>query len=42
LAAWCVRAGTEPQAVHADELAVADVQRALAAEGVRLSWPWET
>ncbi|MBL9002372.1 MAG: FAD-dependent oxidoreductase [Phycisphaerae bacterium] len=42
LAAWCLRRGMEPAAVHESATEIADFQRELAAGGVRLSWPWET
>ena len=41
LAAHCVETGLEPQAVHGDPVRVEDFQRELAAQGVRLAWPWE-
>ena len=42
LAAWCLRRGMDPAAVHESATEIADFQRELAACGVRLSWPWET
>jgi len=41
LAAHCLETGQEPHGVHADATRVEDFQRDLAAEGVRLAWPWE-
>ena len=41
LAAHCLETGQEPHAVHEDAAKVEDFQRDLAAQGVRLAWPWE-
>ncbi|MFZ4429292.1 MAG: FAD-dependent oxidoreductase [Phycisphaerales bacterium] len=41
LAAHCLETSLEPHAVHEDAAKVEDFQRDLAAQGVRLAWPWE-
>jgi hypothetical protein len=41
LAAFCLASKSEPHAVHEDPALVAEVQRELAASGVRIAWPWE-
>lgn len=41
LAAWCLTHGVSPTAVHANADRIRDFQGALAAQGVRIAWPWE-
>jgi hypothetical protein len=42
LASYCVAKNVEPHAVHSEIAKVRELQRRLAAEGVPLSWPWES
>jgi len=42
LAAFCLCRDAEPTAVHQSIELTTDFQRELAAQGVRLAWPWET
>jgi hypothetical protein len=42
LAAYCLEHNLLPHAVHASAEHIEQVQRELAADGVRIAWPWES
>jgi hypothetical protein len=42
LAAYCLATGLSPHAVHDSAGHIEEVQRILAADGVRIAWPWES